>query len=322
YFPIKKEGSVFGKTGVKTSAASQAWKGEVAPGVYGVQFRAEGKKIFADSPEGWIAYVDEREGYAYFKVFEIWEGADYPDDGARNEVWINNNPAYVEVEVVSPIWPIAPGGKITFIEDWYAARMFGPVLTANHAGAIRKRLAYRDESSTLTATYGVFHEGSARIVFLDDNNGLLAEGKSYDVTPMQEFIVDESLSAPAGAASAEVRVFDKSGELVGALESKPVDQLTSIAAKAMQPSFFSLAQNYPNPFNASTAIEYTVARAQRVSLTIFAMDGREVALLADDVAAPGTHRVVWHAGSAAAGIYVARLEGEGRSATTKMILLK
>ena len=85
YFPIKKEESVFGENGVRTSASSQAWQGEVAPGVYGVQFLPQGKKIFADSPEGWIAYVDEREGYAYFKVFEIWEGENYPDGGARNE---------------------------------------------------------------------------------------------------------------------------------------------------------------------------------------------------------------------------------------------
>ena len=71
YFPIKTENSVFGPTGVKTSASSSAWKGEVAPGIYGVQFKAEGKKIFADSPEGWIAYVDERDGYTFVKVFDI-----------------------------------------------------------------------------------------------------------------------------------------------------------------------------------------------------------------------------------------------------------
>jgi hypothetical protein len=322
YFPIKTEGSVFGSTGVKTSASSSAWKGEVAPGIYGVQFRPDGKKIFADSPEGWIAYVDERDGYAYLKLFDIWEGADYPDDGARNEVWVNSSPAYFEVEVVSPIWDIEPnGGKITFVEDWYAAKMFGPVLYANHVGAIGHYVTYEKGTSNLMATYGIFYEGTAKVVFLDAAGAVLAEGQTYDVSPMSEFKIAETLEQPAAAATIEVRVYDKAGTMVGVLESKPVDKLTTVEGKATRPVSFQL-ENYPNPFNPSTTIEFAVENSQHVRLAIYDMNGRLVDTLVNEFKARGSHKAVWNASEHAAGLYVARLTADGQIATTKMILLK
>ena len=323
YFPIKKEESVFGENGVRTSASSQAWQGEVAPGVYGVQFLPQGKKIFADSPEGWIAYVDEREGYAYFKVFEIWEGENYPDGGARNEVWINSSPPYMEIEVLSPIWAIpADSGKITFVIDWYAAKMNGPIKHANHVGAINKNLGYQNDTSRLEAIYGVFHEGTAKVVFLDDNSDVVAEGQSYDVTPMNAFKIDEMLEQPAAAKTVEVRVYNKDGDMLGVIESKAVELLSTVAQQAYEPSAFTLLQNYPNPFNPSTTIEYSLQQPQDVNLAIYDVNGRKVATLASGRKTAGNHKVVWNATQQAAGVYWLKLEADGRSASLKMLLLK
>lgn len=323
YFPIKTEGSVFGAKGVKTSASSNGWKGEVAPGIYGVQFLPEGKKIFADSPEGWIAYVDEKEGYAYLKVFEIWEGADYPDGGARNEAWMNNNPAYFEVEVVSPIWDIEPnGGTITFVEDWYAAKMFGPVLDANHVGAVAQSLSYEKGTSHLMASYGIFYEGTAHVVFLDESGAVLAEGQSYDTSPLNEFKIDETLQQPAGAQIVEVRAYNKAGEMIGAVESKPVEMISSVNNEVLPPSTFQLEQNYPNPFNPSTMIKFSIEKSQPVSLSIYDMNGRLVETLVNEFTARGSHNVVWNAEHVAAGVYLARLHADGQTAVTKMMLLK
>jgi len=324
YFPIKKEGSVFGNSGVETSKSSKAWKGEVAPGIYGVQYQPSGAKIFADSPEGWIAYVDERESYAYFKVFEIWEGETYPDNGARNEVWVNSNPYYIEVEVVSPIWPIPPnGGKITFVEDWYAAKMNGPVKYANHVGAVNRYLGYQNETSELEARYGVFYQGTAKVVFLDESGVVLAEGQTYEVDPMSEFHIDEILEQPEGAVAVEVRVYNSNGDLLGTIESKPVDLLASVAEQiSHQPGSLTLAQNYPNPFNPSTTLEYTLDRSQHVTLNVYDMKGREAATLVDQVVASGSHKITWNAAQYSAGIYLARLAGDHYTANLKMILLK
>jgi len=47
YFPINPN-SRYGQSGVFPQGKSNAWKGEVAPGVYGVQFSADNQKIYAD----------------------------------------------------------------------------------------------------------------------------------------------------------------------------------------------------------------------------------------------------------------------------------
>ena len=322
YFPVKTEGSVFGDDGVKTSKASSAWKGEAAPGVYGVQYKPDGAKIFADSPDGWIAYVDEAHGYAYVKVFDIWEGADYPDGGARNEVWINKGAKYLEVEVLSPIWSIPPGGKITFVENWYAAKVYGPVLSVNNVGAVAAPLQRQSGTGTLSAIYGVFHRGTARIVYLNGDDEIVAEGAAHPATPLEEFDLEEELPPPAEAKTVQVRVYNETGKLLGAIESKAVDELTGVQQKDDQPQSFHLAQNYPNPFNASTTIRFSLARSQRVMLDVYDSAGRRVATLADGFMSRGEHRLAWDASKMAAGVYFVRLQGEGRGDFTKIILLK
>lgn len=322
YFPIKTEGSVFGPTGVKTSAASSAWKGEVAPGVYGVQFKPEGKKIFADSPEGWIAYVDEREGYAYVKVFEVYEGQDYPDDGARNEVWINNNPFYLEVEVVSPIWPIAAnGGKITFVEDWYAAKVNGPILAVNHLGAVESHLQFDPSNGELYGAYGVFYVGVAKLIFLDAAGAEVGGGGDFKVTPLEKFVIEQKIDVPKSAATAEIRLFDADGKLLGVLDTVSADQITGVKSEPV-PASFTLLRSYPNPFNPTTTLEFNLPNAQSVKLTIFSADGRAVTTLADGVMHAGSHRLLWEASQHPAGIYLARLETAQGLQVLKMLLIK
>ena len=70
YFPLNPE-SRYGASGVRSSDTSNAWTGAVAPGIYGVKFVPDNKKLFSDSLGGWISYVDEREGYTYAKTFPL-----------------------------------------------------------------------------------------------------------------------------------------------------------------------------------------------------------------------------------------------------------
>ena len=64
------------------------------------------------------------------------------------------------------------------------------------------------------------------------------------------------------------------------------------------------------------AIEYAVARATRVHLSVLDIAGRELARLADGEQAAGLHQVRWsgaaHGGTVAAGIYFVRYEAAGR----------
>lgn len=90
---------------------------------------------------------------------------------------------------------------------------------------------------------------------------------------------------------------------------------------------FALQQNAPNPFNPSTRIEYSLAAAGSVRLSVLDAQGRLVAELVNDIQSAGVHAAEWQGRDAAgrpvaSGVYLYRLEAEGRTATRKMLLLK
>jgi hypothetical protein len=323
YFPFS-ENSVFGANHVKWDKSSTAWKGEVAPGVYGVQFLPENKKIFADSPEGWVAYADRQDGFIYAKTFEIQKGAKYPDGGACVETWISGDPLYLEVEVLGPVVQIpANGGKTTFTEDWWAAKVRTPVLDVNNVGAVARKMVYDATARTLSGIYGVFYKGSVRIAFLNGNGAILSEGQSHAVTPLEEFQLQESVEIPTGAQTLELRLFDNQGNPVGVLESAAVSQITGILeSSSVSPADFRLEQNYPNPFNGSTVLTFFIPTSSKGSLKVYDIHGSEVATLTSGIWEPGRHRCVWNPAAAASGVYVVKLEARSERKTLKMLYLR
>jgi hypothetical protein len=88
-----------------------------------------------------------------------------------------------------------------------------------------------------------------------------------------------------------------------------------------QPSSFSLSV-FPNPFNATTEIRYLLPRAGRISLRVYDMLGRGVAMLADQDETTGEHRTVFEAAALPSGIYLLRLQSGAMGETRKLLLLK
>jgi len=93
------------------------------------------------------------------------------------------------------------------------------------------------------------------------------------------------------------------------------------------PDAFQLHQNYPNPFNPETTIRYSVARAGRVNLTVYDLLGREVQVLFDGAAMPGTYEAVWTGVNASGlelptGMYFVRIQADGFTDQRKMLLLR
>jgi CubicO group peptidase (beta-lactamase class C family) len=88
------------------------------------------------------------------------------------------------------------------------------------------------------------------------------------------------------------------------------------------PEQFALLQNYPNPFNPTTTIAFEQPKAGHISLGVFDLLGREVAVLKDGLVEAGTHRVTFDGSRLASGIYFARLDAGNFSQTKKLMLLK
>ena len=83
-----------------------------------------------------------------------------------------------------------------------------------------------------------------------------------------------------------------------------------------------LSQNHPNPFNPSTRIEYAVPKSGIVSLRVFDMLGREVAVLVDGSVEAGWYSVNFNAQNLSSGVYLYRLEVGGSSVTKRLVLVK
>jgi aminopeptidase N len=93
------------------------------------------------------------------------------------------------------------------------------------------------------------------------------------------------------------------------------------------PSAFTLGQNFPNPFNAGTSIQFGLPHRADVSVTVYDVLGREVALLVRGRLDAGTHSVRWEGRDAAgrpsaSGIYFYRLTADAFSAAQRMIVLR
>ena len=96
---------------------------------------------------------------------------------------------------------------------------------------------------------------------------------------------------------------------------------------ATTPAPISKLSNYPNPFNPNTTIAFTLAKAGKVSLSIYNMKGQLVKTLQQGNLESGDHRLNWNGlddngMEVSSGLYLYRLESEGYTQTNKMLLMK
>ena len=95
----------------------------------------------------------------------------------------------------------------------------------------------------------------------------------------------------------------------------------------MAPMTTGLAQNYPNPFNGRTSIQFNLAQAAEVTLTLYDVLGQVVRRWRIQGTA-GLHTVAWdgrddYGREAPSGIYFYRLHtGNGESLVRKMLMTK
>ncbi len=72
-------------------------------------------KIGVDSAQGWAAYL--LDGTLFLKRFPHDAAGQYPDGGATIEVYSSRE--FLELENLGPLTTVAPGERITLVEDWW-----------------------------------------------------------------------------------------------------------------------------------------------------------------------------------------------------------
>ncbi|MFA3783586.1 T9SS type A sorting domain-containing protein [Melioribacteraceae bacterium 4301-Me] len=115
------------------------------------------------------------------------------------------------------------------------------------------------------------------------------------------------------------------------LTGLPKSSLDSVQAKPYSEEItdYTLEQNYPNPFNPTTKISFSLPEASYVTLKVYDVLGREIAVLVDENKPAGRYEIQFDASELPSGIYFYRiaihsdrLTAGNKTFVRKMLLIK
>ncbi|MGE5365465.1 MAG: S8 family serine peptidase [Bacteroidota bacterium] len=100
--------------------------------------------------------------------------------------------------------------------------------------------------------------------------------------------------------------------------------ITTVTGKNSVPEKFYLQQNYPNPFNPATSIRFDLPEKSMVSLDLYDILGRRIAVLLNGYFDAGEHVYRLNAASLglSSGIYFVRLEAGNYTGVIKIVMNK
>lgn len=91
---------------------------------------------------------------------------------------------------------------------------------------------------------------------------------------------------------------------------------------AAKPNDYLILNAFPNPFNPSVTLSAELPMPGTVDMSIFDIHGRRVWGTTDVAYQPGTFATRWSSAGASSGVYIAVLKHNGRTATTRIMLVK
>lgn len=169
----------------------------------------------------------------------------------------------------------------------------------------------------------VVDAGTGRVV-AEHRTGVLAPGRRAVDLPAED---KASAGWPAGRYRLEVTA--TSTYAGGGSAHASVEAELSAGGQGRLPQQLALLGNAPNPFNPSTTIAFTIPDGEPsgYALSVYDPRGRLVRRLGQGTLAPGRHETVWdgrddRGEAVSAGVYLYRLDHDGRKLTGKMVLVK
>ena len=155
-------------------------------------------------------------------------------------------------------------------------------------------------------------------------------GKLYNVSPgpPRTLLFQPQSGWSTAQAKIRGRAYFTSGTLDGFSGTFTISLPTAVEPVVTTTApRFELGRNSPNPFNPSTTIAFAVDHPGRVTLRIYDARGSVVKTLVNDRLNTGAYRSRWdgtsdHGSRLASGVYVYRLQLDGRTLSRKMTLLQ
>lgn len=152
-----------------------------------------------------------------------------------------------------------------------------------------------------------------------DPNGVFASKGNLKKGP---HLIFDGGSGGCNIAWSDGRYFGVNGYDIYAQHIKSGSGIGDLAKSNTVSKTNFVKQNYPNPFNPVTNISFNISQSGFVSLKIYDMTGREVAVLANGVYNPGQYSVIWDASNFATGAYFYKFITNEKTEIKTMMLIK
>ncbi len=221
----------------------------------------------------------------------------------------------------SPIYDFYDVTFHTYASGW-AVGKYGVVVHTTNRGTSWNIRTHIDVNALYSVHFLNFNTGFTAgtngSIFKTTDGGYSWQKLSSGITNQLKRVIfiDESIGWVIGTNGALLKTINGGG---GQTTDIPLEQ-------PELPSEYYLSQNYPNPFNPSTKISFNLPESGNVSLKIYDIMGKEVAILVDGFKPGGKHEVYFDAssdaGGLASGVYFYKLISGGFIDTKKMLLIR
>jgi len=195
------------------------------------------------------------------------------------------------------------GACLTFEYDIILPAEFGGFSAVSRDGEVA--LNWNTLSERELANYEVSRDGSVIAVVEAQNSATGADYSFVDANVTNGTTYTYSLTVT---------------DVLGGRQELATVEATPGSASVV--SEYALHQNYPNPFNPTTNIAFDMVEAGHVSISVFNIMGQKVAELVNGNVEAGRHTVSFDAASLSSGLYLYKMEANGFTAQSKMVLMK
>jgi hypothetical protein len=100
----------------------------------------------------------------------------------------------------------------------------------------------------------------------------------------------------------------------------PLDD-NSIEAEVVFPESIDM-DVYPNPFNSTLTIRYNISKSENISLLMYELSGREIAVIDQGVKSAGQHSVSYCNSNLVSGLYLIKLTSERQTIMRKVLHIR
>ncbi|MFZ5947748.1 MAG: T9SS type A sorting domain-containing protein [Stygiobacter sp.] len=257
--------------------------------------------VFFSSPQGYI------DGLYYELSYWTYNGSNY----YSNPLQISNPSSNVTIGATFTRRPDNTGKNVHF-----STTVGSPIV-----------VYWTDNVNTNVTTYYIYRKvykngfwGSETLMGtvnrgvqqFQDPDYLLANYKQYDLINYdvrEYFTTDGTYSYPDwNVVYGQLYSIDQNGNMA-----------TSVTVE--KPTEYSIS-NYPNPFNSTTKISFAITNDGHVSLKIFDILGREIAVIADQVFTAGRYTFEFDINYLPSGTYIYHLVTDNKIITKKMQVIK